>query len=197
MNSLRDCRLALTLSQPQFATLLGVSVETYRTWDAGRRVPSSEVLARARELVNLTAKNRPLLLRELARLLGVHERTLRKAARDGRLAVTYDARVFFGHLVARATLDAGRTFKRQYYRQTTRWNRPVAPTPFPAVPENYHTRLIGLRRRLGLTQSQFARQVGAANKAVVYQWETRKRRPSPLFWKKIRQLEKQALQGRC
>ena len=27
--------------------------------------------------------------------------------------------------------------------------------------------------------------VGAAGKAVVYQWEARKRTPSPLFWQRI------------
>ncbi len=30
-----------------------------------------------------------------------------------------------------------------------------------------------------------ARLVGAAGKAVVYQWEARKRTPSPLFWQRI------------
>lgn len=34
---IRDLRLRLQLSQPQFANLLGVSAETYRTWDSGRR----------------------------------------------------------------------------------------------------------------------------------------------------------------
>ena len=35
-------------------------------------------------------------------------------------------------------------------------------------------------------QAQFAARVGAAQKAVVYQWESRKRCPSPLFWQRIR-----------
>ena len=34
-------------------------------------------------------------------------------------------------------------------------------------------------------QAGFARLVGAAGKAVVYQWEARKRTPSPLFWQRI------------
>ena len=32
---------------------------------------------------------------------------------------------------------------------------------------------------------QFAAMIGAAGKAVVYQWEARKRTPSPLFWQRI------------
>jgi len=38
---------------------------------------------------------------------------------------------------------------------------------------------------LGLTQAPLAARVGAARKAVVYQWESRKRCPSPLFWERI------------
>ena len=34
-------------------------------------------------------------------------------------------------------------------------------------------------------QGQLATLVGAAHKAVVYQWEARKRTPSPLFWQRI------------
>jgi DNA-binding transcriptional regulator YiaG len=45
-----------------------------------------------------------------------------------------------------------------------------------------------MRRRLGFTQSQLAASVGAAGKAVVYQWEARKRKPSPVFWQKIQAL---------
>ena len=37
----------------------------------------------------------------------------------------------------------------------------------------------------GLSQAQLATLVGAAQKAVVYQWEARKRRPSPLFWQRL------------
>jgi DNA-binding XRE family transcriptional regulator len=45
-----------------------------------------------------------------------------------------------------------------------------------------------LRLRLRLTQIDVARQIGAANKTVVYQWESRKRTPSLPFWMRIEQL---------
>jgi len=47
---------------------------------------------------------------------------------------------------------------------------------------DYDTRLKNLRRRLGLTQAAVAHRIGAANKAVVYQLESRQRTPSPVFW---------------
>jgi DNA-binding transcriptional regulator YiaG len=50
------------------------------------------------------------------------------------------------------------------------------------IPADYADQIRQVRRRLGLTQAQFAARVGAARKAVVYQWETRKRKPSLVFW---------------
>ena len=55
----------------------------------------------------------------------------------------------------------------------------------PSVPDDYDVRIRALRRAHGLSQAQLATLVGAARKAVVYQWETRKRTPSPLFWQRI------------
>jgi DNA-binding transcriptional regulator YiaG len=46
-----------------------------------------------------------------------------------------------------------------------------------------------LRQCLNLSQAQLAARPGAANAAVVYQWESRKRTPSPVFWKAVAQLE--------
>ena len=51
----------------------------------------------------------------LALLIGVHVKTLRSAARDGRLPVTYDTRTTFRRLRARATHAAGTQFRRAYY----------------------------------------------------------------------------------
>ena len=45
-----------------------------------------------------------------------------------------------------------------------------------------------LRRQLGLSQAKLARVVGAAHKAVVYKWESRKRCPSQIFWARIEKL---------
>jgi transcriptional regulator with XRE-family HTH domain len=42
---------------------------------------------------------------------------------------------------------------------------------------------------LRLTLSEFAARIGAANKAVVYQWESGNRKPSPVFWEKIQGME--------
>jgi len=39
-----------------------------------------------------------------------------------------------------------------------------------------------------LTQAAFAHRIGAANKAVVYQWESRQRTPSPVFWQRVEAL---------
>jgi len=39
------------------------------------------------------------------------------------------------------------------------------------------------------SQQQLAAKVGAAGKAVVYQWETGRRKPSPVFWLRIERLQ--------
>jgi transcriptional regulator with XRE-family HTH domain len=41
----------------------------------------------------------------------------------------------------------------------------------------------------GLSQRQLADKVGAASKAVVYQWESGKRKPSQVFWLRIERLQ--------
>ena len=56
----------------------------------------------------------------LALLIGVHVKTLRSAARDGRLPVTYDTRTTFRRLRARATLAAATQFRRVYYGRQVR-----------------------------------------------------------------------------
>jgi DNA-binding transcriptional regulator YiaG len=49
-SEIQGLRLQLQLSQPQFALLLGVSAETYRTWDSGRRAVPAAWLDTAREV---------------------------------------------------------------------------------------------------------------------------------------------------
>jgi hypothetical protein len=50
--------------------------------------------------------------------------------------------------------------------------------------------------RLRLSQAQLAERLGAASKAVVYQWEAQKRRPSPILWQRIEKVEHECAQ-RC
>jgi len=45
-----------------------------------------------------------------------------------------------------------------------------------------------LRTKLQLTQAALAARVGAANKAVIYQWESRRRKPSPVLWTRVQAL---------
>ena len=186
---IRALRRQLQRSQAEFAAVLGVAAETYRTWDAGRRAVPEPWLNKARQLVAREDPARLWSMEALAAELGVHVRTLRNAARSGRLCVTFEHRVVFGHLVPRATLAAGRAFVEQYYKQS--YSR-TAPTPTPPrhtpVPADWPQRLRQVRADLGLTQTQLAQRIGAAGKAVVYQWEARKRRPSPVFWTKIEHL---------
>ena len=183
--TLRECRIALGKSQAVFATMLGVSPESYRTWDAGRRATPPKLLARARVLATHRDERALLPLPILALLIGVHVKTLRSAARDGRLPVTYDTRTTFRRLRARATLADTRAFRRSYYGRTVRPDDRRAPLTWASVPSDYDAQIRALRRARGLSQAQLATLVGAAHKAVVYQWEARKRTPSPLFWRKI------------
>ena len=80
--TLRECRIALGQSQAAFAALLGVSPESYRTWDTGRRATPSQVMARAQALATHRDDHALLPLPMLALLIGVHVKTLRSAARE-------------------------------------------------------------------------------------------------------------------
>ena len=183
--TLRECRIALGKSQTAFAAMLGASPESYRTWDAGRRATPPKMLARARALATHRDDHALLPLSVLALLIGVHVKTLRAAARDGRLPVTYDTRTTFRRLRARATPAAARAFRQSYYGRTVRPADRRAPFTWSTVPVDYDVRIRAVRRGLGLSQARFAARVGAARKAVVYQWEARKRCPSPVFWQRI------------
>lgn len=187
--TLRGCRQALSLSQAAFAAELGVSPETYRVWDSARRQPPAHVLDRALALVVHRKDDQELLpLTVLATLIGVHVRTLRNAARDGRLAVTYDTRTTFRRLRTRATPADARIFRQSYFGRTVRAEDRRAPLTWSAIPPDYDVRIRAVRQSLGLSQARFATLIGAARKAVVYQWESRKRTPSPVFWKRIQAL---------
>jgi DNA-binding XRE family transcriptional regulator len=128
-------------------------------------------------------------LQELATELGVHVRTLPDAARSGRLKVTCGNRIAFENPISKSTIAAGRGFLRRYCRQS--YSRFVPKPRAPKrtrVPPDCAPRLLEIRRRLRFTQTELDDQIGAAGKAVVYQWESGKRKPSPLFWEKIQRL---------
>jgi hypothetical protein len=167
-------------------------VETFRTWDAGRRPAPEAIVTQAKAL---RPKRRPhdrVPLQLLADEFHVHVRTLRAAARDGRLVATFSSRPFFGRLTATATRDAAARFMATFYRRTYgRGRRGPVPVCRVVVPANYAPTLVGLRRRLGLSQQQLADKVGAASKAVIYQWEAGKRIPSPVFWLRVERLRRQ------
>ncbi len=194
--TLRECRQAVSLSQAAFAAELGVSPETYRVWDSGRRPPPAHVLDRARAVVVHRVDDQEFLpLGVLATLIGVHVRTLRNAARDGRLAVTYDTRTTFRRLRARATPADARAFRQSYFGKTVRAEDRRALLTWSAIPPDYDVRIKVVRHSLEASQARFAEFVGAAGKAVVYQWESRKRTPSPVFWQRIRKLSRDSEAG--
>ena len=102
-----------------------------------------------------------------------------------RLPVTYDTRTTFRRLRARATPADVKAFRRSYYGRTVRPDDRRAPLTWASVPDDYDVQIRALRCARGLSQAQLATLVGAARKAVVYQWEARKRTPSPLFWQRL------------
>jgi ribosome-binding protein aMBF1 (putative translation factor) len=164
-----------------------VPLNTFRMWDSGLRPAPSHLVQRAGLAVADHARNTTLLsLDQLAREFGVHARTLRAAARTGRLEVTFSSRSAFGRPMRLASRTAVQAFMRKDYRRYG--GQSPAISPLPSVPRDYDVRLQRLRRRLRLTQHDLARRIGAANKAVVYQWESRQRTPSPVFWKRVEAL---------
>lgn len=185
-SAIRKLRLGLKLSQPQFANLLGVATETYRSWDSGRRVVPDLWLDRARQLATAHDPYRLWSMWALSLELGVHVRTLRDAARSGRLEVTYGNRVVFGNPVPKATLPAGRAYFERYYKRSySRFALKPSPPERANVPLDWDRRLRFIRLELRLTQAQLAQRIGAAGKAVVYQWESRRRKPSSISWRRI------------
>ena len=155
-HTLRAYRIALGQSQAAFAAMFGASPESYRTWDAGRRATPVKILARARALATHRDDHALLPLPVLALLIGVHVKTLRAAARDGRLPVTYDTRTTFRRLRARATPAAARAFRRSYYGRTVRPADRRAPLTWASVPEDYDVQIRALRRARGVSQGQLA-----------------------------------------
>jgi DNA-binding transcriptional regulator YiaG len=189
MTEIRELRLAVGLLQREFADLMRVPVNTFRMWDSGLRPVPPQFLQRAKTVVaDRTRETELLPLVRLARELGVHLRTLQAAARIGRLTVEFSSKSVFGRPMRFATRAACERFMDTHYRRFA--GQPMCPSPLPEIPDDYEQQLRTLRRRLGLTQDGLARRIGAAGKAVVYQWESRKRRPSPVLWQRVLRLER-------
>ena len=189
MNDLRALRQRAGLSQREFAELIGAAFNSFRMWDSGLRPVPAPTLRRAHAALEHRAHQTELLsLGRLAGELGVHVRTLQAAARTGRLEVRFSTRSVFGRPVRLASRAAGEQFKRTHYRRFA--GQAACPAPLPTVPADYDQQLKRLRRRMRLTQEALACRVGAARKAVVYQWEARKRTPSPVFWQRIQELSR-------
>lgn len=117
-------------------------------------------------------------------------RTLHAAAKDGRLRVTYDTRTTFRRLRARATLADADVFRREYFDKGLRPAARPDPLTWQQVPPDCADQIRRVRPDLGLSLAQFASRVGAAGRAVVYQWESRKRCPSPVFWQRIAAIQR-------
>lgn len=191
-SALREVRTRLGLSQAECAKALGVALETFRTWDAGRRPAPDAIVERAQTLKAKRPIQEQVPLQVLANELQVHVRTLRAAAHDGRLVATFGPRPYFGKLTATATREAAARFMANWYRRIYgRGRRRQVAVCRVTVPANYAATLVGVRRRFGLSQQRLAAKVGAASKAVVYQWESGKRKPSPVFWLRIERLQRQ------
>jgi DNA-binding transcriptional regulator YiaG len=185
VTGLRQVRLALGLSQAAFARRLRVSAESYRAWDAGRRTTPHEVLERATTYAGQGSEG-PMPLAPLARQLRMNETTLRRAARDGRLTIVVEPHPSSGRCVVRATREAVESFRTNVFGKTHRWTpRPGPNVALPDPPADCARRIAEIRLRLRLTQTEFAARLGAKGKAVVYQWESGKRRPASLFWRRI------------
>lgn len=173
--------------------MLGVSLESYRTWDSGRREAPQDVLDRACGVAVQPDRDVPMPLSALAQALQINKGTLRAAAHDGRLAVTTQA-PGSGKPMLVATRKAGEAFKRTFYERTTKFTaRPPAPDLVALAPDDFDRQLVALRERLRVSQTELARRVGAAGKAVVYQWESRQRRPSPILWRRVMHLAERAV----
>ncbi len=192
VTELRSCRLQLGVSQAELSDRLGVPLNSLRMWDSGLRPTPDEILEQLSIAVAQAIRdNQPLNLPDLATELNVHVRTLQAAARTGRLEVEYSTRSVFGRPLRLSTRAAGKRFLRTYYKRYG--GQPVGSFELPRpVPADCQHRLRELRLRLHISLREMAELVGAANRAVVYQWESGKRVPSPIFWDRISKLSRWA-----
>ena len=116
--------------------------------------------------------------------------TFRVAFSDD-IGISYQALREDAFTVTGGSVTRGRRVddRRDYYGTQRRPPATPVPLTWTSVPEDYDVQLKALRRHLDISQAGFARLVGAAGKAVVYQWEARNRTPSPLFWQRVHELQ--------
>jgi DNA-binding XRE family transcriptional regulator len=76
-SALREIRTRLGMSQAECATALDVALETFRTWDAGRRPAPEAIVDQARTLKAKRRTHDRVPLQVLADELHVHVRTPR------------------------------------------------------------------------------------------------------------------------
>lgn len=185
MTELRLCRRQLGLSQRELASVLSVPRNCLRMWNSGLRATPNAVLNESRVAAAEAVRDQqPLTLPVLATRLNVHLRTLQAAARTGRLEVRYLERSVFGRPLRHSTMAAGKAFLRAYYKRYS--GQPVGLFEVPErPPHGCGLHLRKLRRRFKISQNDLAELIGAANKAVVYQWESGKRTPSPVFLERV------------
>ena len=80
------------------------------------------------------------------------------------------------------------------WQRTTRLTKkPPPPDLFRRAPDDFDRQLVALRIRLRISQTELATRIGAAGKAVIYQWESRKRRPSSILWRRVVQLARERI----
>jgi len=152
------------------------------------RTAPTPILVMARTVVRHHAQQTELLpVVQLAQELRVHLRTWQAAVRTGRLEAHFSVKSVFGRPRRLATRAAAEQFMVTHYRRFGRQR--ACPAPLPTVPPDYDQQLRALRRRFRLTQDALARRIGAAGKAVIYQWESRKRTPLPVLWQQVLRLE--------
>jgi DNA-binding transcriptional regulator YiaG len=185
--ALRELRLALGLHQRAFAARLGVSVGSLRMWDSGVRIVPGPILTKAKaELARQTHEQELLPFR----CLPMSSRYISRPSNE-----------LFGMVVCRQRYRRDRPL-------AVRFSRPLAPRSRLSsriIPGLRTQALSGCRSfrqcRMISTfsfelcasarayqQEELATRIGAARKAVVYQWESRKRKPSPVFWERVQRL---------
>ena len=101
----------------------------------------SRALAETRRSPRIATTTYSFPLPMLALLIGVHLKTLRSAARDGRLPVTYDTRTTFRRLQARATPAAATQFRRSYYGRPVKPVDRRTPLTWASVPSDYDAQI--------------------------------------------------------